>query len=297
MDRSRKPRTSCALCGGTDRTHLFDKDGYPIARCRGCGLVQVDVELDRAELEQIYGEDYFTKEQVLYDYVADRDARLASGARVAQALARVRPGGRLLDVGCAAGFFLAPAAKHYDVTGVEISAFASAYARDEFGLRVHTGDVTEVDFDGTRFDVATIWNTIEHVADPLATVRAIADVTRPGGLLAMSTGSVTGPLARRDLPGWNLMAPPYHLFYFSPPTIDLLLAKAGFRLRRIVYDGIVASGGLLGSTRGRRAAALLGAGNVMTVYATRVDPPPRPSRVRRLLARYVPLRLALSGRA
>jgi SAM-dependent methyltransferase len=297
MGRSRKPRTACALCGAIDRTRLFEKDGYPIARCRACGLVQVDTELDRAELEEIYGEDYFTKEQLLYDYVSDRDARLESGATVARALARVRPGGRLLDVGCAAGFFLAPAARHYDVTGVEISPFASQYAREEFGLRVHTGDVTEVDFDGTRFDVVTVWNTIEHVADPLATVRAIADVTRPGGLLAMSTGSVTGPLARRDLPGWNLMAPPYHLFYFSPATINILLAKAGFRLQRIVHDGIVATGGLLGSDLGRRAAALLGAGNVMTVYATREDPPPRPSRLGRAVARYLPLRFTVGGRA
>lgn len=297
MAQPRKPRTACALCGGPERKHLFARDGYPIARCRACGLVQVDVELDRAELEEIYGEDYFTEEKLLYDYVSERPARLESGATLATALAGVRPGGRLLDVGCAAGFFLAPASRHYDVTGVEISPFASRYARDEFGLHVLTGDVTEVEFEGATFDVVTIWNTIEHVPDPLATVQAVAAVTRPGALLAMSTGDVSGPLARRDLPGWNLMAPPYHLFYFSPKTIELLLAKAGFLLQRIVYDGLVATGGLLGSRRARRAASLLGTGNVMTVYATRVVPPaPRPSRLRRVIARYRPLGLALRGR-
>jgi hypothetical protein len=256
---SRETKVACALCGAAARTRLFDKDGYPIARCRSCGLVQVDVELGREELEKIYGEDYFTEEELLHDYVAEREIRLESGARVAHALTKVVPGGRLLDVGAAAGFFLEPASRHYDVTGVEISPFASEYARREFGLRVLPGDLT-----------------------------------RPGGVLVMSTGDVSGPLARRDLEGWNLMLPPYHLYFFSPRTIDLLLAEAGFELRRIVYDGIVAERGRLRSRLAQRAATLLGTGNVMTVYATRADRPPRRlARLRRLAARYVPLAIAL----
>jgi SAM-dependent methyltransferase len=291
---SRETKVACALCGAAARTRLFDKDGYPIARCRSCGLVQVDVELGREELEKIYGEEYFTEEELLHDYVAEREIRLESGARVAHALTKVVPGGRLLDVGAAAGFFLEPASRHYDVTGVEISPFASEYARREFGLRVLTGDVAEVDLASEQFDVVTMWNTIEHVSDPLGTVQAIASLTRPGGVLVMSTGDVSGPLARRDLEGWNLMLPPYHLYFFSPRTIDLLLAEAGFELRRIVYDGIVAERGRLRSRLAQRAATLLGTGNVMTVYATRADrPPPRLARLRRLAARYVPLALAL----
>jgi SAM-dependent methyltransferase len=291
---SRESKVACALCGAAERTQLFDKDGYPIAHCRSCGLVQVDAELGREELEKIYGEDYFTEEELLHDYVAEREIRLESGARIAYALTKVVPGGRLLDVGAAAGFFLEPASRHYDVTGVEISLFASEYARREFGLRVLTGDVAEVDLASEQFDVVTMWNTIEHVSDPLRTVRAIASLTGPGGVLVMSTGDVSGPLARRDLEGWNLMLPPYHLYFFSPRTIDLLLAEAGFELRRIVYDGIVAERGPLRSRLGQRAATLLGTGNVMTVYATRADRPSRRlARLRRLAARYVPLALAL----
>jgi SAM-dependent methyltransferase len=293
----RNKRAACALCGTALSQHLFDKEGYPVGRCSGCGLIQLDVELDRAELEEIYGAEYFTEEDLLHDYVAERPVRLESGVRVAAALARLVPSGRLLDVGCAAGFFLEPASRHYDVTGVELSPFASEYARREFGLRVLTGDITEVDLDGEQFDVVTMWNTIEHVADPLATVTAVATLMRPGGLFVMSTGDASGPLARRDLPGWNLMLPPYHLFFFSPRTIDRLLAQAGFRLRRIIYDGIVAESGPLRSPYAQRAATLLGTGNVMTVYATRTDSPPRrSSRLRRVAARYRPLALAVRGR-
>jgi SAM-dependent methyltransferase len=294
----RKKKAACSLCGTAGLTHLFDKDGYPVARCPGCTLIQVDAELSRAELDEIYGAEYFTEDELLYDYVSERPVRLESGARAAGALARLVPGGRLLDIGCAAGFFLAPAANHYDVTGVELSEFASAYARSEFGLRVLTGDVADVDLDGERFDVVTMWATIEHVSDPVRTVAAAAALTRPDGLFVLSTGDATGPLARRDLHGWNLMTPPHHLFFFSPRTIDRLLAEAGFRLRRIVYDGIVADAGPLRSPHARRAAMMLGTGNVMTVYATRTESPPRrSSRLRRAAARFRPLALAVGSRS
>jgi SAM-dependent methyltransferase len=279
-------------------TNLFDKDGYPIARCPTCTLIQVDAELSRAELDEIYGPRYFTDEDLLHDYVAERAVRLESGTRAADALARLVPGGRLLDIGCAAGFFLMPAARHYDVTGVELSKFASAYARSEFGLRVLTGDVSDVGLEGELFDVVTMWATIEHVSDPVRTVEAAAALTRPEGLFVMSTGDATGPLGRRNLRGWNLMTPPHHLFFFSPRTVDRLLAQAGFRLRRIVYDGIVAEGGPLRSPYAQRAAMMLGTGNVMTVYATRTESPPRrSSRLRRVAARYRPLALAVGRRS
>jgi SAM-dependent methyltransferase len=272
---------------------LFEKNGYPICRCRSCTLVQVGTVLSREELEQIYGEEYFSSE-VFHDYVAEREVRVEAGRAAAATLSRLVPTGRLLDVGCAAGFFLEAASAHYHATGVELSPFASSYARETLGLRVFTGDVTDGLVDGEQFDVVTVWNTIEHMIDPLAALTAIARVMRPGAVLALSTGDVTGPLARLDLPNWNLMAPPYHLFFFSPKTIDLLLARAGFALRRVVYDGVVADRGPLASDAARLAATVAGLGNVMTVYATRTAAEPRASSIAgRLVARYRPLRFVV----
>jgi SAM-dependent methyltransferase len=283
-------RSQCALCDGALEP-LFDKDGYAICRCGSCGLVQVGAAPSRDELERIYGEQYFSSE-VFHDYVAEREVRVEAGRAAVRTLARLVPAGKLLDVGCAAGFFLEAASGRYAATGVELSPFASSYARETLGLRVFTGDVSDGVLDGERFDVVTVWNTVEHMADPLGAFTAIARIMRPGALLALSTGDATGPLARFDLRNWNLMVPPYHLFFFSPKTIDLLLAKAGFELRRLVYDGVVASRGPLASEAGRLMAAVAGLGNVMTVYAVRTTASRRGSSVaRRLAARYRPLRL------
>jgi SAM-dependent methyltransferase len=280
----------CSVCQTAEPVRLFDKDGYLIVRCRACGLVQVGTKPSAAELAEIYGEAYFT-DDVFHDYVGEREIRLASGGDLARTLAAIVPSGRLLDIGCAAGFFLAAAREHYDVTGVELSAFASEYARNEFGLRVLTGDISEAGLDGETFDVVTLWNTIEHMPNPLGSLETAASLTEPGALLVLSTGDASGPLARRGLRDWNLMTPPHHLFFFTPRTIDELLSESGFRLRRIVYDGMVAERGVLASPRARQLATVLGLGNVMTVYAVRSSSRETPSRGRRLLARYRPLAL------
>ena len=83
----------------------------------------------------IYGEDFFTEEELFNHYGAQRDLRLESGASLAGVLGLV-PRGRLLDVGSAAGFFIEAASRRYEVTGVEFSLFAADFARREFGHRV-----------------------------------------------------------------------------------------------------------------------------------------------------------------
>jgi 2-polyprenyl-3-methyl-5-hydroxy-6-metoxy-1,4-benzoquinol methylase len=245
------------------------KQGFPVARCRTCGLVYVDADLDSARMQERYGAGYYGGE-VFHDYAGERAERIASARSHCQLLAQIVPSGRLLDVGCAMGFFLEAASERWDVTGVELSGFAADYAMREFGHPVLTGDVSSVDLPERSFDLVTVWNTIEHMADPRAAMARIARVAAPGALVVITTGNVSGPLARRNLAAWDLMTPPEHLYFFAPNTIGNLLDKAGFEVRRVVQDGIVAKDDRpLRSARSRTIASAVGLGNVMTVYARR----------------------------
>lgn len=228
----------------------------------------VDAVISAAELESHYGEEYYTG-GVFHDYIGEREERVASARAHCDLLAQLAPRGRLLDVGCAAGFFLEAAATRWEVTGVEFSPYAADFARRTLGHRVLTGDIASVDLDAASFEVVTLWNTIEHMSDPVNALARVAEVAAPGGLVVITTGNVSGPIARRSLPEWDLMAPPEHLFFFSPQTITRLLHEAGLTVRRIVQDGIVAHDGLLATPIARTVASGLGLGNVMTVYARR----------------------------
>jgi SAM-dependent methyltransferase len=266
------------------RRVLLTKDDYPIARCEGCGLVYVDAELDSVQLRERYGSGYY-EGSVFHDYAGEREERIAGARSHCELLSRLAPAGRLLDVGCAMGFFLHAASEHWQVTGVELSGFAADYARREFGHQVLTGDVSEVDLPERSFNVVTLWNTIEHMARPRQAMASIARVTVPGGLIVLTTGNVRGPLARHDLDRWELMTPPEHVYFFDPGTITRLLEEAGFEVRRIVQDGVVARRGLLTSPRIRMIASTAGLGDVMTVYARRGARRPRRSQLRAGFAR------------
>jgi SAM-dependent methyltransferase len=265
-------RRACPLCGAPERRPALVKHGWPVVRCASCALVYVDAQPDRNALERVYDEGYYTGEAYV-DYVGERDERIASARTQAGRLARQHPGGRLLDVGCAAGFFLEAAGEHYEVTGVELSEWAARHARETFGHHVVTGDLFDGAFPNRHFDVVTMWDVIEHLADPVAALTEVARVIRPGGLLALSTGNVEGPLARHDLNGWGLMGPPWHLFYFSPKTIEHLLNATGFEVNRIYLDGRLATAGPLAHPKVQWVAAKVGVGDIMYVYARRADRP------------------------
>jgi 2-polyprenyl-3-methyl-5-hydroxy-6-metoxy-1,4-benzoquinol methylase len=76
-----------------------------------------------------------------------------------------------------------------EVTGVELSEWAARHARETFGHYVVTGDLFDVAFPN-RHSTVTMWDVIEHLADPVAALTEVARVIRPGGLLALSTGNV-----------------------------------------------------------------------------------------------------------
>ena len=100
-----------------------------------------------------------------------------------------------LDVGCGAGLLAEPLRRlGARVTGIDASPEVIAVARDHsttVGLEIdyRTGDVQQLE---GQFDLITCMEVIEHVADPAAFIRALANRLAANGLLIMSTPNATG---------------------------------------------------------------------------------------------------------
>ena len=219
----------CALCVNGRTRALFEVDGALIVTCDDCGLVRQDTRpLATAGL---YDSDYYASDNPkggYANYFLDSDVnRRTFRDRIRAIEQRYGRRGRLLDVGCALGDFLLEAkASGWDVEGVEISSFAAQRARER-GLRVSAGRLEELDLPESSFDVITLYDSIEHLTDPVATLAAVRRLLVPGGIVHLVTPNVGGVQARLLGRLWYHYKPGEHLFYFSPRTLRSALEAAG----------------------------------------------------------------------
>src|SRR5688572_10015629 len=221
----------CALCPEAGSRALFQVDGSLVVSCGGCGLVRQDTRPLAAS--ELYDSDYYATDDPkggYANYFLDADVNRRTFRQRIQAIER-RYGrrGRLLDVGCALGDFLLEAkAAGWDVEGVEISSYAAQRARER-GLRVTAGRLEELDLRESSFDVITLYDSVEHLTDPIATLAAVRRLLVPGGIVHLVTPNVGGLQARILGRYWYHYKPGEHLYYFSPRTLRAALEAAGLR--------------------------------------------------------------------
>ncbi len=259
----------CNICGSNRSRPFLETPVDTLVRCRDCGLVYVNPQ--PGETEGGYEEEFFLKEyKDVYgvDYIEDREniARIAR-ARL-DAIERYKQGGKLLDVGCAAGFLLDEARRRgWSSQGVEVSRFASEYARQKLQLDVFTGTLEEAGFPSEEFDVVVIYFLLEHLRDPLALLREVNRVLKLWGLVSVAVPNIAGLYFQLNRKSWieERVRHQSHLYEFSPKSLKRILNKAGFRILSLTSEGKYARGHFLAPLV--RALRL---GNVLVAQAEKV---------------------------
>lgn len=226
--------TACVACGATAARPLWTVNGFAVVGCT-CGLARTALPpgFDPAS---IYTEAYFQGGHTdgYGDYASAADELRPEFQRILAALTRHVAGGRLVEIGCAYGFFLEQARAAFTVSGVEISDHARAACQAR-GLEV-VRDATPAFFAAHGpLDAAVMLDVIEHLTDPGAVLAQLHAAMRPGGQLVITTGDFGSLLARVMGRRWRLMTPPQHLWFFSPATLRALLARHGFRVHTVEH--------------------------------------------------------------
>lgn len=187
----------------------------------------------------------------------------AAADRHVRRLRRTREGARVLDVGCANGeFLLAMRAAGWLVQGVETDPRAVARAR-EHGLDVDEGELDEGTYPPRSFDAITISHVLEHLRDPVGTLRACREFLRDDGVLWIATPNLASHGHTRYGRAWRGLEPPRHLVLFTPASFRRALDGAGFRVdefqrpapARWVYEASEELAAKRPSRLGRRLAA------------------------------------------
>ncbi len=205
---------------------------YPgIVRCSNCGYIFADLDLSQAQFEALYSDRYFAGEEYS-NYVADKRVHQRNFMARLNVLSRfvdARRHRRLLEVGCAYGFFLDLATQHFEeVVGLDVTDAGINHARSVLGLNALRTDLMDWDFGGSPVDVACMWDTIEHLREPDSYLDRIAENMTMGGLLAITTGDIGSLVARWRGHKWRLIHPPTHAHYFSQKSLTSLLDRYDF---------------------------------------------------------------------
>ena len=233
----------CNLCGSQDRQPHCPENGLGLVQCQGCGFVYVSPRPDPEELYALYGETYFNNDEsgvVGYtDYIKDEPNIRRTSQRRLQHLEQFIKPGKLLDVGCATGFFIDEAQQRgWQVEGLDVSAFGVDYAQTHYGVTAYHSALTDLELPAGAYDVVTMWDVIEHVPDPKAYVRQAADLLRSGGVISLATpdiNSLPARLAGRRWVGYKLSEE--HVYYFSVKTLSRMLDEAGFDVINVRHIG------------------------------------------------------------
>lgn len=198
----------------------------PIYICKTCGL---QAQYPRPEAHTLYNESYYTG-KADYTYVDERellpffahvwDARLKT-------IQKYKPSGHFLDIGSSFGGFLTRARVFgFSVQGVEVSDFASNYARTQ-GIPTFTGDLISAKFPSASFDVITLIEVIEHLENPVEIFKELGRILKPGGLLVLQTANFEGWQAIEAGESYHYYLPG-HLFYYSHSNLVAILSQNGF---------------------------------------------------------------------
>ncbi len=256
--------STCQVCGSSERTLKFEDAPYKVFTCSNCSFVYVSPRLTGQALLDVYNETYWKsdnpKERGYADYAKESALYLKTYRKRMKLVSKWLPkAGRILDVGCAAGYFLQVAQQHgHDVHGVELSEAIAKQAIDSLGPeRVFNGFLDDAvaarNWQDQSFDLVTIWDVIEHVPEPQSLLASIKKLIKPGGKLLLETQNVDSKLANRLGKRWHHYKHDEHLYHFNPSTISKLLSDCGYNVLTCgsAYAGKYVSFGFLAERAGR----------------------------------------------
>lgn len=227
---------ACALCGpNASSSYATTKHGIDLRTCDACGHLYVSPRLPEEAVTELYGSAYWDDhakavgsptlaERVAFDY--------QNGfGKLARDVQPYRRQGRLLDVGASNGGMVRAAREQgYVASGIEPSPDICALSERENGVELICGDLRTADLPPESLEIVTMHDVLEHLFDPIGTLRACREVLATGGLLVVETPTTDS--LERHLRGdaWSQLNPLAHVNLFSEANLVRALTSNGFRL-------------------------------------------------------------------
>ena len=246
--------TKCALCGSDNSEHYLtssdrlsdsDSNQYNIVKCAECGFLYTNprpVDHEKHSAPFIESGDAFN---ILAEpkSISDRIFRIFHPASVRwkrRAIDNLPTIGRLLDFGCRTGDFLfAMKTAKWEVQGIEADKLGMDYAVSHYGLDVVSSLEELVENNNEKYDVITMWHTLDKVPDLPSTLESLKLLLEDDGYLLIGLPNIQSYDAQKYKSDWIGLDLPRHLYHFDRAHLTKLAENHGFSVssyRNIPWD-------------------------------------------------------------
>ena len=235
----------CPVCGCADSQTLFCATSweafardrvYEIRCCDNCHVAFTSPAACPEVLNVFYAHGLYRVVRNRLHPVIEVLSRVFQWSRLRK-ITRVHQRGRLLDMGCGKGRFLAYAvSRGWDVYGVEPSENNFRVACSKLGDRV-VHNLDELD-SIEKFDVVTLWHVLEHGPTPVQVLRQILPYLKATGFIYVAVPNFASLQAWLGRGHWSHLDIPRHCVHYTPSTLKYTLALAGYKLLWVDYFSI-----------------------------------------------------------
>jgi len=194
----------------------------------GSGLIRVD-PLPVEDLAKFYREEYRVSYKASFVPKPKHILRAGGVAteRHGHSGRLAKSGMRTLDIGAGGGEWVYLMKKlGCDAYGIEPNTGYGSFAKDQYGVEVFLGMYQDAEFEPESFDLLSLYQVLEHLADPVEDLRRMSRYLKTGGLFLIEVPDILFSGMRFDHK-WH----EGHLFGFDALTLEAVAAKAGLKAR------------------------------------------------------------------
>lgn len=234
---------ACPLCKGNNYVKIYQERGaLGIVRCKDCSFIYTNPMVKEPE-KNYWGDEkkYYEEARLIFEGTAKshRDPNYMQDLRIIES---IKPQGTFLDIGTNMGFFLRCArGRKWNIFGVEPSPALSGMARDYFNLNVKTAYFENAGFQDNFFDIITMTDVFEHIAEPKKMLFEIRKKLKSDGILFIKVPN--GNYSRLKLKiakvfgqrkNYDIFDSYEHLAHYTSGTLKRVLSDCGFKIEKIL---------------------------------------------------------------
>jgi SAM-dependent methyltransferase len=226
----------CPLCDCQKVKRIIDQKTWEIWQCQICNNAWTAPPPSEISYDQVdfHAETVNNKQHERLTSIEDLPYEWRNSIRMQlQLLSRyLKPGAKILEIGCGEGLLAQELIKSgFQFQGIEPSIAAVKRAKEK-GVNVVQGYFPNPEIQG-EFDAIVMSHVLEHIADPLLTLKQVADICPQGKLLLIQT-HYKGLVPTLGKHKWNWM-PEQHYWHFTPQGLINLGLKLG---PQIVFETV-----------------------------------------------------------